>query len=159
MKLVDGKDYFLCEYCTSIYFPEPNLDGVRVLNVMSDAECPIDRIPLVQASVEGNRVLYCPKCSGLLVNQWDFMFFTRYLRARSAEPLTPPRKLNMEELDRHIICPYCRQEMDTHPYMGPGNVIIDNCVNCHVVWLDYGELNRILTAEGGDRGTEIPDTV
>jgi Zn-finger nucleic acid-binding protein len=36
--------------------------------------------------------------------------------------------------------------MDTHPYGGPGNVIIDDCERCEVNWLDYGELQRIVRA-------------
>jgi hypothetical protein len=33
--------------------------------------------------------------------------------------------------------------MDTHPYGGPGNVIIDNCERCELNWLDYGELAKV----------------
>ena len=32
--------------------------------------------------------------------------------------------------------------MSTHPYYGPGNVIIDSCETCNLVWLDFGELKR-----------------
>jgi Zn-finger nucleic acid-binding protein len=42
--------------------------------------------------------------------------------------------------------------MDTHPYYGPGNVVIDNCGRCGLVWLDFGELDRIISAAGRDRG-------
>ena len=33
--------------------------------------------------------------------------------------------------------------MDTHPYGGPGNIVIDNCAGCELNWLDYGELQRV----------------
>jgi Zn-finger nucleic acid-binding protein len=36
--------------------------------------------------------------------------------------------------------------MDTHPYCGPANIIIDTCERCGVNWLDYGELDRIVRA-------------
>jgi Zn-finger nucleic acid-binding protein len=36
--------------------------------------------------------------------------------------------------------------MDTHPYGGPENVIIDDCERCEVNLLDYGELQRIVHA-------------
>jgi Zn-finger nucleic acid-binding protein len=36
--------------------------------------------------------------------------------------------------------------MDTHLYGGGGNVIIDDCENCDLNWLDYGELDRIVRA-------------
>ena len=49
-------------------------------------------------------------------------------------------------------CPSCGGPMDVdslmdpHPYLGPGSVVIDSCRNCHLVWLDYNELNRIIGA-------------
>ena len=39
--------------------------------------------------------------------------------------------------------------MDTHPYAGPCNVIIDTSENCELNWLDYGELQRIVRAPDG----------
>ena len=42
--------------------------------------------------------------------------------------------------------------METHPYYGPGNVIIDSCTGCDLVWLDFGELAQIADAPGKDRG-------
>jgi Zn-finger nucleic acid-binding protein len=46
--------------------------------------------------------------------------------------------------------------METHPYYGPGNVIIDSCGECDLVWLDFGELKQISDAPGGDRGVRKP---
>jgi uncharacterized CHY-type Zn-finger protein len=50
------------------------------------------------------------------------------------------------DLQRKINCPHCHQRMDTHFYNGPGNVIIDDCDNCELNWLDHGELMRIVRA-------------
>jgi hypothetical protein len=36
--------------------------------------------------------------------------------------------------------------MDAHFYAGPGHVIIDSCENCCLIWLDGGELMRIVQA-------------
>jgi Zn-finger nucleic acid-binding protein len=33
-----------------------------------------------------------------------------------------------------------------HPYGGPGNVNIDTCERCSVIWLDRNELRRIVLA-------------
>jgi hypothetical protein len=43
--------------------------------------------------------------------------------------------------------------METHPYFGPGNVVIDSCAGCELIWLDFGELKQIVAAPGRDRGT------
>ena len=45
--------------------------------------------------------------------------------------------------------------MDVHPYYGPGNVVIDSCRRCDVIWLDFGELEQITRAGGRDRGWRI----
>ena len=42
--------------------------------------------------------------------------------------------------------------MSTHPYYGPGNIVIDSCEGCDAVWLDFGELTQITDAPGRDRG-------
>jgi Zn-finger nucleic acid-binding protein len=38
--------------------------------------------------------------------------------------------------------------MDVHPYYGPGNVVIDTCGKCGLVWLDHGEMAVIENAPG-----------
>jgi hypothetical protein len=50
--------------------------------------------------------------------------------------------------------------MATHPYYGPGNVVIDSCESCDLLWLDFGELKQIVDAPGKDRGTrQLPRPV
>ena len=38
-------------------------------------------------------------------------------------------------------------------YYGPGNIMMDSCAACDVVWLDYGELRQVIDAPGEDRGS------
>lgn len=152
LKLVPGRDYFFCEHCGSFHFPDANRDGVRLLGEDTGLACPVCREELVSGSVGEVRVRTCPKCRGILVPQYNLYTIVRYLRAGYPEKDRPPKPLNRSELDRRIICPSCQQPMDTHPYYGPGNVVIDNCARCALVWLDFGELDRILSASGRDRG-------
>ena len=42
--------------------------------------------------------------------------------------------------------------MVTHPYLGPGAIVIDTCETCDCLWLDAGELKRVVDAPGRDRG-------
>ena len=56
--------------------------------------------------------------------------------------------LPAEEIERKIKCPLCEDIMDVHPYFGPGNVVIDSCVNCHLIWVDNGEIVTIERATG-----------
>jgi Zn-finger nucleic acid-binding protein len=47
--------------------------------------------------------------------------------------------------------------MATHPYLGPGNAVIDTCSACELIWLDYGELTQLVEAPGRDRGVPLPE--
>ncbi len=69
-------------------------------------------------------------------------------RSRFREADRVPIALNPEDLNRVIRCPPCDLPMDVHPYYGPGNIVIDSCHRCHVVWLDHGELALVESAPG-----------
>jgi Zn-finger nucleic acid-binding protein len=152
MKPVPGRDYLYCEYCSSFAFPEPSRDGVVPLGKRGDAACPICSTALATAAAAEVRVLHCATCRGVLAEQEAFSTIVRLLRAEATGAPNPVRPVNREELEREIACPTCGRTMETHPYYGPGNVVIDNCARCEVVWLDYGELAAIRDAPGRDRG-------
>jgi len=97
-------------------------------------------------------VLHCPQCQGLLAMQSTFPAIVRRIRARAKGAPARPRPLDREELERRLICPNCGQTMDTHPYAGPGNVVVDVCARCELIFLDNGELSAIRDAPGRDRG-------
>ena len=152
MKLAPDRHSYHCEYCKSIYFPEETPDGIRFLEEASEVTCPVCKIPLLHAWIDETAALSCTRCRGILLEQNAFMTTLRYLRARSTQPAVQPGPMRTEELERDIGCPYCRKEMDTHPYGGPGNIVVDNCAHCNVIWLDSGEASRVVRAPGRDRG-------
>jgi Zn-finger nucleic acid-binding protein len=152
MTPVPGRDYRVCEYCGSFAFPEPSEDGVVALGERGDADCPICSTALSTASIAEVRVLHCATCQGVLADQEAFSTIVKFIRARASGEPDPVRPVNQKDLEREIACPYCGQLMSTHPYYGPGNVVIDNCARCGVIWLDYGELAAIRDAPGRDRG-------
>jgi Zn-finger nucleic acid-binding protein len=126
MRLKDDADYLLCDYCLTPHFPDPNADGVRVLGVPAGISCPICAVLLLNASIARERMFYCERCREVSVDA--------------------ARLTDWKDLDRRIRCPKCGATMDTHPYCGPGNIIIDSCENCSQNWLDYGELDRVVRA-------------
>jgi Zn-finger nucleic acid-binding protein len=136
---------FVCNYCKSLYYPEKNDDGVRVLGEPSKHACPVCAVPLMQAIVGFERIEYCQRCRGMLIAMENFLLVIEEMKAeiegRAARHAPDPR-----ELERHIGCPSCHRTMDTHHYAGPGNVVIDSCSRCFLNWLDHGELRRIVQA-------------
>src|SRR5690606_1452144 len=69
MKLEPGRRYFICEYCTSLYFPEEGEDGLRVLGTQLETGCPVCRLPLVLAWIGDTEVGHCTRCRGSLLPQ------------------------------------------------------------------------------------------
>ncbi|MBZ5611951.1 MAG: zf-TFIIB domain-containing protein [Acidobacteriia bacterium] len=146
MRLETDREFFLCEYRGSVYFPEANSDGVRVLGEPAALACPACAIALVHASVGDGRILYCTRCRGMLIPMDRFMAIIQDLRSHRQTAVVPARPPDWTDLERHIRCPQCGQNMDAHPYGGGGGVIIDACDSCSLDWLDYGELERIADA-------------
>ncbi|MBU1240031.1 zf-TFIIB domain-containing protein [Myxococcota bacterium] len=145
MSLVAGQDYFFCEYCYSFHFQgESNADGVVLIDEEGKLPCPVCESTLLPASLELERVLFCKKCKGMLLKRRSFVKVVEQRRAGyTGRKLRTKKRLREEELTRKTACPLCGKAMLTHPYYGPGDVIIDNCIDCNMIWLDDGELTII----------------
>ena len=148
------KECLVCEYCGNIHYPAVNEDGVRVLDEATSADCPVCAKPLSDAAISGQRILYCNRCHGMLIGMDVFMAVIEDMRSRRDATGDAAKQPDWKDLDRKLNCPKCGRQMDTHPYYGPGNVIIDDCENCSVNWLDYGELQKIVRAP--DREYTMP---
>ena len=146
MQLRDGDDFLTCEYRTSTVYPEKTEEGVRVLSGASDFSCPVCNLALVHAALDERRIYYCGHCRGILIPMDAFVPLLEDLRARRDNSASVCRRPEESELRRQTTCPQCHGRMDTHYYAGPGNVVIDDCERCHWIWLDPGELTRIVHA-------------
>jgi Zn-finger nucleic acid-binding protein len=161
MELIAPHGYFFCRYCGSFHFPESTSDqGIRILGdgprPMACAAC---KGPLAASLLdEQHPVQHCRNCRGVLAARTTFAGVVQARRAWATDPPAAPVPLDKSELDRQLSCPSCQQPMITHPYFGPGNVVIDSCPACDLVWLDFGELKQITAAPGKDRGRrEAPE--
>lgn len=146
-----GHDYYFCAYCATYHFPETTDDYVSVLSEPVGLACPCCHNTLVAASIEGTRVAYCTRCRGILVDRTVFAGVISYLRSRATTPAVTPRPVDLTQLERRLHCPQCNRSMDVNPYYGPGNIVIDACGACQLLWLDHGELAAVIDAPGRDR--------
>ena len=156
MELVAARGYFFCRYCGSFHFPETaGDDGIRILGANGPRlPCVACNQPLATALLdESVNVQYCGNCRGVLMPRRSFATVVQKRRAWATGQPGPPVPLNRAELDRKVMCPACKTAMATHPYYGPGNVVMDSCEKCELVWLDFGELKQIVNAPGRDRGS------
>lgn len=159
MELFERRRYYFCNHCGTFHFIEtPAEDGIRVLDRPHAAmPCPHCAAPLAKSLLDDAfPVEHCERCRGLLIARASFAQAVARRRARQTGPPVEPVPLDRRELKRVISCPACRTQMDVHPYYGPGNVVIDTCSRCDLVWLDFGELQQITDAPGGDRGQARP---
>jgi Zn-finger nucleic acid-binding protein len=140
MKLVRDRDYWSCMHCPAFVFPTLTHDGVRLLGGETEHDCPVCGTGLSPASMEGRRLLSCGNCHGVLVGQSLFAGIVQTLRSKHQGEREAPRPITEEELDRKVSCPICRHRMEAHPYYGPGNVVLDSCGRCGVIWCDKGEI-------------------
>jgi Zn-finger nucleic acid-binding protein len=156
LRLSPDKSYFICEHCTTLVFPEPDQQGVRVLEEKSEYHCPLCQEQLAHANVEKSPLHYCPRCRGFLIKRVVFYNLVRELRFQAKANPAPPVPYDPGQLQRQVNCPICQRKMETYPYAGPGNVVIDGCGFCDVLWLDVNELPRIVHAPGKDLGRLWP---
>lgn len=144
MNLEEGLDFFHCEYCGTYDFPDPNRDGVALMDEVSPYACPVCRKPLAAAIVKGIQILSCPNCRGNLIEQPKMLPILRQVELLDSINEEAVHPQSQSERTRIAICPACQKVMDVYPYGGPGNIMIQGCTRCGLIWLDFGELSRII---------------
>ena len=156
MELFERRRYYYCRYCGTFHFLDvPAVEGIQVLERAPDApSCPVCHNRLARSLLDNVHVVeHCDGCRGALMARATFAQAVSHRRAWASGSPAPPTPIDQRELLRQVSCPSCGRPMDVHPYYGPGNVVIDTCSACDMVWLDYGELKQITDAPGQDRGT------
>lgn len=162
-----------CEICQrKMVGADPNQASVCDLCAESNEEVArqsIDRMVLTDAETEfvccdcigsrlqigeldGEQVLGCDRCKGLLLPRRTFASLIGRRRARhhgpdEQPPFDPNTDAPLTGSSRRD-CPMCRSMLDSFFYAGPGRVAIDTCCQCEAVWLDNGEITRIERAPG-----------
>lgn len=146
---IPGRRYLQCQYCDSLVFPGSNgltTDGITPTGDELDSGCPCCQSALRGAEIAGHKALYCNQCYGILFRNAAFAEVVRAAPASSPAGPLVAQPIDPQEYERHINCPGCQGKMETHPYYGPGQVVIDSCMTCGYIWLDHGELVRLQQA-------------
>ena len=152
MELKEGRGYFVCSYCTTFHFPDESsqsIDGVIDSGKQAELGCPVCETRLNEGTIEGRCIFHCGTCRGVLATNADFGMIVKQRRGKYEGPESTPVPLNPDELRRKLRCPRCGDVMDVHPYYGPGNIAVDTCARCFLIWLDHGEIGKIEKAPGG----------
>ena len=157
MILNRARQYWQCAYCKTFEFPNQDAEGVRRIGPAPDnLQCPVCHIPLWEIALDDKHHGYqCERCQGMLLTRGAFGETVRLRRAWATGAPEAAQPLETQELNRVLNCPHCKTPMDVHPYYGPSTIVIDTCNTCDALWLDYGELGRVINAPGKDRGAAV----
>ncbi|MBX3440959.1 MAG: zf-TFIIB domain-containing protein [Planctomyces sp.] len=149
LELKNGR--VVCEFCATSSLPLAGsglLEDIIDLGCEAQTDCPGCGTRLRSGLIEGQAVAWCSDCRGMLFADVAFAAAVRIRRAAFGEYGRAPRPLDPQALERRIACSRCRRPMQVHPYYGPGNVVVDSCYPCGLVWIDAGELVQIEQAPG-----------
>jgi Zn-finger nucleic acid-binding protein len=94
------------------------------------------------------KVCFCNLCQGYLIDSGCLQVMAHDLRMAYNGVDDQPRPIAQIELAEQRACPACEQLMETHPYFGAGNIVINSCSPCRLTWMDEGELGIIIRAPG-----------
>jgi Zn-finger nucleic acid-binding protein len=145
MRLDRERGMLVCDYCGAECVPGMDEDGVQVVGPTSK-KCPVCQTPLSDGLIDAHPLLYCTQCRGMLIAMATFPSLIDDLRSHRERSPEFVHRREDSDAARHLRCPQCSAEMDGHPYGGGGNVNIDSCETCSVVWLDGQELLKIVIA-------------
>lgn len=148
MRFLENRRRFVCDYCASVCRVDGDSDEIVPVAAEVAQECPICRVVLAAGVMDGVEVLHCDRCHGVLTTHEKFADIVRRRRRAYKGERPTPAPIDPRELERDVGCPCCHARMETHPYYGPGNVVIDSCAACGRLWLDGGELGSIERAAG-----------
>ena len=151
MALMTNRPCWQCAHCTTLVCPEPAADGVRVTGERGH-DCPVCHQTLTRAAMDERvHIEICERCKGIFMPLRAFSLTLTARRRAARTPSVTPPPADKRDLQRRLDCPSCAEPMITDWYYGPGNVVIDRCEPCDLVWLDGGELQRVIDAPGPDR--------
>ena len=145
-ELINGR--FTCEFCSTINEPQLTCEDIVDLGRDAGIDCPVCGMGLTSGLIDGEKIAWCQHCQGMMFNDMSFATTVRMRRSRYGAYGEPPRPLNPAALDRKLKCSRCRKPMQVHPFHGPGNVVIDSCYPCGLIWVDAGEMTQIEQAPG-----------
>lgn len=149
---VHGQTHHHCAACNGFQFNNEMKDSeipISPQGTQTEFQCPKCVLPLEVGILDsGSQVCFCSNCRGFVTPTQSLGMIINSLRAQYQGPDDRPFPIDPNELDRFDNCPACLEKMDSHPYYGPGNVVLNTCNACHLAWLDHGELAKIIRAPG-----------
>ncbi|HXE72762.1 MAG TPA: zf-TFIIB domain-containing protein [Candidatus Nitrosotenuis sp.] len=107
---------------------------------MQCPKCQIEMQPLEMMAVNMD---LCPLCNGCWLDRRELETFTR---SRGADSLRVDTL--QEKHETRFRCPRCQNPMVEGRFSRLPELVLDQCPQCRGLWLDRGELSRLLSFRG-----------
>lgn len=152
LEKVHGQSHHWCRDCNRYEFPTDLGEGE--VPITSDGgsthfQCPKCEVSLEVGSITDSvQVCFCNNCRGFVTSSQSLGQVIGQMRVAYQGPDDRPQPIDPQELEILDKCPACRVTMESHPYYGPGNIVLNTCNQCQLAWLDHGELAKIIRAPG-----------
>ena len=152
LEKVYGQSHHWCRGCNLFEFPTALDEGL--IPIFSGGESTSFRCPKCEVSLEVGsitesvQVCFCNNCRGFVTSSQSLGQVITQMRSEYQGLDDQPQPLDPQELEIYDACPACRVVMDSHPYYGPGNLVLNTCNPCQLAWLEHGELAKIIRAPG-----------
>ncbi len=116
--------------------------------------CPVCLIEMIVLEMDRIEVDHCLRCKGIWLDRGEL----ELLLEMSGVPSGPIRQ-TLQQQGRPLSgpkrrCPVCGARMDEVDAKGSLPVVVDRCSHGHGLWLDEGELGRLIESAGGAPETE-----
>ena len=107
--------------------------------------CPACHEPLIVLEQDAVEIDYCDTCKGIWLDRGELELLFNAPQAATMFLETLMAANDTKESLRK--CPICGYQMDKVITSGVNAVLLDRCRRGHGLWLDQGELNRILSPD------------
>ena len=152
LEKVYGQSHHWCRGCNLFEFPTALDEGLIPITSGGEStsfRCPKCKVSLEVGSItESVQVCFCNNCRGFVTSSQSLGQVITQMRSEYQGLDDQPQPLDPQALEIYDACPACRELMDSHPYYGPGNLVLNTCNPCQLAWFDHGELAKIIRAPG-----------
>ncbi len=105
--------------------------------------CPRCKIPLLTEQ-HGDIVMErCEMCGGRFLAPEDLRAILDLIHLPAQGPARR-QGIDLTDVSEDAPCPHCDGAMEPFNYAGDSGIILDKCPNCGGLWLDNGDLERVL---------------
>ena len=112
---------------------------------MSGYDCPRCETAMTVIQMEGVEIEHCENCGGICLDYGELDMVADDMTGSLEYSTLTDDKLETNDGRLLIACPKCAVSpaMRKIEFLGVGDIVLDRCDSCGVIWLDKDELDQI----------------